>query len=267
MKRKASMTLSVRKILKQIPYARSFYLHIKRILYSNNPIFYEHRFDNIACNANFSFLENDLFIECYQRAVKNAGRDYRFYLRVHQALWCAEMTAGLEGDFIELGTGRGYIFGAVTEYLRKVCVEKKIYMFDTFLPYKTDILTGEQLSTAVRSDYYADSYESVAESFKYYQYCTLVKGRCPQIIEEYVEGNTIKKVAFLHVDLNYDKVEIASLEILWPIVTEGGIVLLDDYANMGRQSQNSALNHFFEKRRLPILTTATGQGIVVKKTL
>lgn len=254
----------MRKILKKIPFAKEIYLYIKGLIYTDNPIFFRNKFDNVACNSNLSFLKNHIFMACNEQAIHNADRDYRFYFRLHQALWCAQMAEMIDGDFLELGTGKGYIFGAVSKYLELSSVAKKIYMFDTFLPYKTDSITGNQNDTNIKSSYYADSYEAVKEKFRRYSNCVLIKGVCPDTVIQLVEDNVIKKIAFLHVDLNYSEAEIASLKTLWPLISKGGIILLDDYANIGREVQNQAFDSFFADLNLPILTTASGQGIVIK---
>ena len=49
---------------------------------------------------------------------------------------------------------------------------------------------------------------------------------------------------------------------LWPSIQRGGIMLLDDYAQV--QQQNDAMNQLAQDLSFEILTTASGQGIVVK---
>jgi hypothetical protein len=49
---------------------------------------------------------------------------------------------------------------------------------------------------------------------------------------------------------------------LWPNIQTGGIMLLDDYAQV--QQQNDAMNQLSQELSFEILTTASGQGIVLK---
>jgi hypothetical protein len=250
--------------LTMVPLVGKILVAGKKRFYQNNPMFYKANFDGLATNANLSFLDDKLFNKCYQQSVFNGGRDYRFYLRVHQALWCAQVASNIEGNYVELGTGRGFIFGAVAKYIEIKKINKKIVLFDTFLPYKTDPINGNQINGTKKSEFYASCYEDVREKFAEFKFVELVSGLCPESIVEYYSRNWNQKISFLHVDLNFFQAEISSLKVLWPYIQNGACILLDDYANNGRESQNKAFNDFFSEFGIPVLTTASGQGIVIK---
>jgi hypothetical protein len=86
----------------------------------------------------------------------------------------------------------------------------------------------------------------------------LIQGFLPETLPQ---GN-IGKIAFLHVDLNHAPAEVAVVRALWPKIERGGIMLLDDYAQV--LQQNDAMNQLAQEMSFEVLTTATGQGIVVK---
>ena len=73
----------------------------------------------------------------------------------------------------------------------------------------------------------------------------------------------VEKVAFLHIDLNNAAAEAGALRYFWPKVVQGGIIVLDDYAQV--LSQNHAMNVLAAELGFSILTTGTGQGIIVKQ--
>ena len=201
-----------------------------------NPLFYQYRFDNLATRCNMGFIESDSFKKLHSKSIQFSGRDYKFYLRVHQVLWCASAASNIEGDYVELGTGRGYLFAAVCEYLRVHHIHKYVYLFDAFLPFKTDKNTGEQKLGQKRSEFYAESYEMVHQKFTEFDFVNLVQGKCPGTLKE-IYGEGLRNISFLHVDLNYHKIELGSLEFLWQYLSEGAVILLDDYANPGRETQ------------------------------
>lgn len=235
-----------------------------RFFEKNNTYLYPFKFDNLATKNNMAFIKNTAFKNYHAKSIEFCGRDYCFYLRVHQALWCASIGRGIDGDFVELGTGKGYIFAAVCEYLRTSKCRKSIYLFDTFLSFKTNKSTGEQKEGQKKSEFYATNFEETKLKFSEFDFVTLIQGKCPDSLEKiYCNGN--RKISFLHVDLNFHEVELKSLELLWPCLTSGAIILLDDYANPGREKQYEAHNRFFYEKGLEILTTATGQGIVIKR--
>ena len=86
----------------------------------------------------------------------------------------------------------------------------------------------------------------------------MIKGFLPGTLHE----GKIEKIAFLHVDLNHAPAETAVIRALWPKIQRGGMMLLDDYAQV--LEQNEAMNELSHELSFEILTTGTGQGIVVK---
>ena len=68
----------------------------------------------------------------------------------------------------------------------------------------------------------------------------------------------------LHIDLNYYKPEVFGLRHFWDRIPVGGVVLLDDYAFRGRREQYDAMNEVAREFGVSILSTASGQGIIIK---
>jgi predicted O-methyltransferase YrrM len=73
-----------------------------------------------------------------------------------------------------------------------------------------------------------------------------------------------EKIAFLHLDLNSSKGEIAALEVLFDRVSPGGLVVFDDYGWSGYQAQQVAEDAFMRQRGHRILELPTGQGLLIK---
>ncbi len=67
-------------------------------------------------------------------------------------------------------------------------------------------------------------------------------------------------IAFLHIDLNSSKAEIATLDILFDWISPGGLVVFDDYGWSGYQAQQIAEDAFMRQRGHRILELPTGQG-------
>jgi hypothetical protein len=126
-------------------------------------------------------------------------------------------------------------------------------------------MTGEQDPSTKISSFYASSYDEVASSFEEYKFAKVVKGKCPEVLCLYYDYFKHMPIRFLHVDLNYYKAEIESLSCLFPFLDDGAIIILDDYANLGREIQSAAFDRFFSDKGLPILTSAAGQGIVINR--
>jgi len=60
---------------------------------------------------------------------------------------------------------------------------------------------------------------------------------------------------------------MATIELLWSKLSPGAIVILDDYAFTGFESQYRAWNDFAGSQNLMILTVPTGQGILIKPAI
>ena len=58
--------------------------------------------------------------------------------------------------------------------------------------------------------------------------------------------------------------EVAALRFFWPRLTPGAFVLLDDYANRGRDEQRLAMDAVARELDVSICTLPTGQGLLMK---
>ena len=138
--------------------------------------------ENIISSSNYAFLNSQDFQKYYDLACNTVGRDFNFPFRIHQALWCASLS--LHGDFVELGTGKGFTAGALAPYCLDNNFKGRIFLCDTFLPYKTNQFTGQQNSESKKSIFYADAFEDVEKKFNKYEFVHFVKGSIPNSLTE-----------------------------------------------------------------------------------
>jgi hypothetical protein len=217
--------------------------------------------DGMATTAIPSFLDKSEFVSAYfrMRVASRAVVDPGLQWRVHQAMWCASNCMNVEGDFVECGTGKGLMMSAVLDSLPSWNTStKRMLLFDTFSPFGIDPSSGRNLEEHGVRGTYASNIEDVAQNFSEWQRVELIEGFLPETLPQ----GKIEKIAFLHVDLNHAPAEVAVVRALWAKVQIGGFMLLDDYAQV--EQQNSAMNQLSEELSFKILTTASGQGIVVK---
>lgn len=212
------------------------------------PVVAPHRFDGITTCHNDSFRQTNEFREAYARAIRASGWDYCIPYRIHQALWCARNALNVPGAFVELGTGRGFVMSAVMT----LGIERPVHLFDTFLP---------SLVGGAPSPHYAVDFDSVAANFAEWPNVTLHRGD----LRETLPSARLESVAFLHVDMNNAEPEVFGVRYLWPLMPAGAMMLLDDFAYVGFEPQNEAMNALAKELGFNILSTPTGQGIVVKQ--
>ena len=108
---------------------------------------------------------------------------------------------------------------------------------------------------------YATSLDDVKETFGEWGNVRFVQGHLPETLDA-VESQPI---AFLHIDLNHAVAEMATLRRLWPMLLPNAIVVLDDYGQV--KTQNDAMNSLAQEFGVRILTTQSGQGILMKPPL
>ena len=64
--------------------------------------------------------------------------------------------------------------------------------------------------------------------------------------------------------MNYAEAEVYALKIFWKNISPGGIIILDDFAYIGRERQSYYISKLSRKLGFNILIVPSGQGIVVK---
>jgi O-methyltransferase len=72
-------------------------------------------------------------------------------------------------------------------------------------------------------------------------------------------------IAFLHIDMNNAEAERGALETLFDRVSEGGMIVFDDYGWTGYREQKESADKFMRMYSLHILELPTGQGLVLKR--
>jgi len=221
-------------------------------------------FDGIETCHNMFFVKDPEFIKSQSRAIQASGFDYGIPLRLHQAMWCARTSMRKDPDayFVEFGTGKGFVMSAVMFNLNSHENKSTLpptLLFDSFESYATDSLSLQSAKNG-KNIYYAESFERVVDNFKEWPNVTLVRGQLP----ESLIGKIPARISFIHVDLNSPLTEVACLKLCWSKLILGGIVLLDDFAYLGFEKTHEIITSFFNEIGYSILTTATGQGIVIK---
>ncbi len=232
-----------------------------RAFYLPRQITWNYSGDEIGTGSILSFMDEDLFKASYRR-MRVASREVNdpgLHFRVHQILWAAQNCFRIEGDFVECGTGRGMMMSAALHSLENWNVSNKnLYLCDTFQPYGLDPETGRNDKRFGVRDTYAKSLNDVEANFSEWKRINFVVGFVPDSLQSVA----IEKVAFLHIDLNNAAAEVGALRYFWPKVVAGGIIVLDDYAQ--DLVQNQAMIALGNELGFSILTTGTGQGIIVK---
>lgn len=227
-----------------------------------------YEYDGLQSKHNHDFMEEPCFKKAYGRGCKASGQDYKWYWRVHIGLWAASTAVKLGGDFVECGVNRGFLSSAIMELLDWDKLNHTFYLLDTFSGLDEKYVSKnekdngilERNKKSIDTGFYTTEISSVISNFSQWKNIKIVQGVIPETLNE-IKSNSI---AFLHIDLNCSIPEVESLNYLWPRIIVGGVVLLDDYAYFGYQSQKEAMDEWSKLNNVTIASLPTGQGLIIK---
>jgi O-methyltransferase len=218
---------------------------------------------------NLSFLHEKNLSEAWQvtkirnvEAWRGNVPDVRW--RAHIAVWAAKQALHVEGDFVECGVYAGLLSGTICSALKFASVKKRFFLFDTFdgIPESERPHAGSQRIKEINS-HYIDVRKIVRQNFSEYPNVKIVEGILPGTLPK----ARIGKISYLSVDLNTAETERQVIESLWPKVSPGGIVLIDDYGWSACLEQYEMWNKFAKSKGLSIACLPTGQGLLIKPQL
>jgi hypothetical protein len=224
--------------------------------------------DGLRSVHNHDFMDDPRFRRAYARGVAAVGSNYQWHWRVHVGLWAAFSASKLDGDFVECGVNRGFLSSAIMEDLEWDRLGKTFYLLDTFEGVDEGMISESQHSEEeirrnrqnLETGFYVRGVEGVRRNFSQWRNVRIIQGRIPDTLSR-VET---MRVSYLHLDMNCAPPEVAALEYFWENLVPGAMVLLDDYAYVGYESQKTAMDAVAEKRAVRILSLPTGQGLIVK---
>lgn len=177
-------------------------------------------------NAYFSAVSNEKKLELYAR--------YKDYTRIQPETFVAnleviEQFADVEGCIVECGVWRGGMVAAMADMLGP---ERHYHLFDSFegLPEAKGIdgqraidwQESDDVENCRTEEHYADEVmkRSAAEHYK------LHKGWFSETLPDFDPG---QKIAILRLDGDWYSSTAESLNYLYPMVAEGGVIVIDDY--------------------------------------
>lgn len=228
----------------------------------------DYRADGIGLNGkNVSALAEPTFDKAYNEASRLNAEGWRgeapdIRWRAHICCWAAQNALSLQGDFVECGVHTGLLSLTVAHFLDFAKLDRKFWLLDTFKGIPLDrVATHEKAHAAeLNTVLYFDCYDLALRNFAPFPNARLVRGTLPDSLTE----TQIDRIAYLSMDLNNANGEMATIEHLWPKLSPGGIVVIDDYAFTGYEPQFHAWNDFAHSKGQMILTVPTGQGILIK---
>lgn len=194
--------------------------------------------------SNIFDIENEFYKFCDPTRISKFLAQAKLY----------EMSLGLPGDFIELGVFKGASFCRFRKlgYLFHPDHARKFLGFDVFgkFPEADHPIDKAELErqfisdgdTSINKDelYELLSRQNLSNNVE------LIKGDIRTTLPDYFSDQNDTAISIINIDLDlYGPIKTA-LEILFPRVVRGGIIILDDYA-AGFPGARLAVDEFLEK--------------------
>jgi len=174
------------------------------------------------------------------------------------------VTAGVKGDFVELGVWRGGHALIAADIFKRAGSDAQIYLFDTFAgmtaPTECDFDNREHKRAQERYDseqrsrhneWCNASLEDVRNNFRQ---AGLLGGNVKMIQGDVLETlsqeeNLPETISVLRLDTDWYQSTRKELEVLWPRLQPGGILMIDDYGHWS--GAKKATDEFFASRPRP----------------
>ena len=220
--------------------------------------------DQLYTFHNADFRKDPLFIESYELAKKVDNKHCLtkndIPWRMHVLYWAGTYAKNIPGDFVDCGVNTGFCARSLMHYISFETLHKKYFLMDTFGGLDPRFSSKEEMATQKYSKYDKhDLYETVKKTFEGLN-VEIIKGAVPETLP-LVRTDSI---CFLHLDMNVALPEVAALDYFWNKISQGGVVLFDDYGFQGHTAQKDAEDAWAKKNGVEILSLPTGQGLLIK---
>ena len=167
----------------------------------------------------------------------------------------------VDGDIVETGVYRGANLILINNFLNKFHIKKKIFAYDTYSgqsdPSDLDYdITGKSMVEKF-SDYkkkniipvYCSLDDVKNNILKYSDYkldqIIFIKGKVEDTLD--IEKNLPSKISLLRLDTDFHDSIKKSLEILYPKLNNGGVLIIDDYGHF--KGARVAVDNFFKDKK------------------
>jgi len=291
LKRKFNKSIASKQNLTLVTEERSFdsvFTELKEFVKGNEAALVDRVIDEVVSPQHHSVFWGDRLLTIDKsagflsdppfRAAYNAVRGSHQYdqyaspntiaWRLHTLVWAAKSGLALEGDFVECGVFKGDMSWVISQTVDFASRGKRLYLYDTFEGFSDKYSSSEDFPDNpgfldFAHDCYNDPsiYSYVAGRFRDRKDIKVIKGVVPDVLLQ----EAPEKIAFLHIDLNSPAAEIGALEILFPRLSPGAILVFDDYGWKQFRKQKEAEDEFMRLLGYEILELPTGQGVVVKR--
>jgi len=169
-----------------------------------------------------------------------------------------KMTKNIPGEIIECGVFKGASFCRFATF-REIfgnVFSKKITGFDTFgkfpeANFQDDInALKAQISTDGEYSIEKEQLEKVLEHKGINKNIELIEGDITKTVPQYISSYPELKISLLNLDVDIYEPTVTILENLFPRISKGGVLILDDYSTF--PGETKAVDDYFKDKNIKI---------------
>jgi len=216
--------------------------------------------EEINFPVEFNDDEKNLFLDVSKKKFSMVSKE-RMFATMMSCKYAVENN--IPGDFVECGVWRGGNAILAAGIFKLYGSDKKVWCYDTFGGFlETDrYKTGKTKTTdntiANHNAWYntencGNSFEDVKANFKSMNLLSdnicFVKGDVEQTLKS---DDVPSQVSVLRLDTDMYDSTLMELNILYPKLSVGGILMIDDYNY--HNNQRKAVDEYFESKKKPFL--------------
>lgn len=166
------------------------------------------------------------------------------------------MTSHLRGEILELGVFKGNSLFRWIKFrdLLENTYSRKVIAFDVFGEFpETNFEKDKKQREAFIKETGGGrgiSYEELIdllEKQKLNQNIDIIQGDILKTLPDYLNNNAQLKISLLHIDVDIYEPTSLALELLYPHVVKGGVIIFDDYGAFS--GTNKAVDDFFNNNQ------------------
>jgi hypothetical protein len=179
---------------------------------------------------------------------------------------------GVPGAFAEFGLFKGTSFIRFLTYrlLLETFHARKFFGFDIFGRFPEAELQGDKqllenyLQNAGDQSITKDQLSNVLTHKGLFENVSLVEGDITATVPEFVKNNPGLRFSLIHLDVDLYRPSVVVLENLYPLLSKGGILIMDDYAIW--EGETKAVDEYFKDSNISIrrFSFAAAPSYIVK---
>jgi O-methyltransferase len=199
------------------------------------------------------FLKDEAFKALHATVPRTSPIKLWSYYFLYQLV---KQSLSVEGDFFECGVFKGGSASFIAKLMEGS--KKNLHLFDTFagMP-KCD---PELDPVHVEGDFADVSLDEARAAVGHEDFVVFHQGKIPDTFE----GMEDCRIAFAHVDVDIYTSMLDCCEFIYPRLTRGGVMLLDDYGHVTCPGARRAADKYLSGMPSVPIPLYTGQAIVVK---